>query len=144
MLKDYQVYSIVGDRYSGEWVRQAFRDRGIQYEVAQQTASDSFLELLPLINQGSIELLDDKRQTAQLIALERKRGKSGKDSLSHPPGGHDDRANALAHCAVAAGKPKSHWGFINYGEDAQPEEPDRFHAVGRMRSGRGLWKPRDW
>ena len=44
----------------------------IRYLVSQLTASDSFLELIPLINQAAVELLDDKRQTAQLIALERR------------------------------------------------------------------------
>lgn len=146
LLKDYQVFSIVGDRYSGEWVRQAFRDQGIEYEVAGQTASDSFLELLPLVNQGSIELLDDKRQTAQLVALERKRGKSGKDSLGHPPGSHDDRANALAHAVIAAGKPKASWGFLAVDWDGnEPEDTTggRFIPQGSLGRGRRLWGSRD-
>jgi hypothetical protein len=98
--KAYHIHRVTGDKYSGEWVRQAFRDRGIEYQVADLTASEVFLELLPLINQGRIELLDDKVQTRQLIALERRKSKTGRDSLSHPPGGHDDRANALAIAAV--------------------------------------------
>lgn len=98
--KAYHVYRVTGDKYSGEWVRQAFRDRGIEYVVSELTASEAFLELLPLINQGRVELLDDKTQTRQLIALERRKSKTGKDQLSHPPGGHDDRANSLALAAV--------------------------------------------
>src|SRR5690606_22126413 len=47
-LKRYHVTKVVGDRYSGEWVRQAFKDHGIDYEVAGVTASEAFLELLPL------------------------------------------------------------------------------------------------
>ncbi|MDA2934046.1 hypothetical protein MYX82_06855, partial [Acidobacteria bacterium AH-259-D05] len=100
VLKDYHISRIVGDRYSGEWVRQAFRDEGIEYEVSKLTASEAFLEFLPLVNQGSIELLDEKKQTAQLIALERRTSRTGKDSLGHPQGGHDDRANALALAAA--------------------------------------------
>jgi len=96
LLKAYGISMVVGDRYSGTWVRSAFGERGIRYHVSEHTASEAFLELLPVVNQGSIELLDDRMQTAQLIALERRTGRSGKDSLGHPPGGHDDRANSLA------------------------------------------------
>jgi hypothetical protein len=106
-LKNYHLNKVCGDRYSGEWVRQAFQKQDIGYEVSAITASEAFLELLPLINQGAIALLDDKVQTRQLIALERRKGKTGKDSLSHPPGGHDDRANSLALAAFGAKRPTS-------------------------------------
>jgi hypothetical protein len=96
MLKNYGVRSVHGDKYSGEWVRQEFRKYSVDYVVSDITASESFLEVLPLVNQGNIELLDDKVQTAQLVALERRRGHSGRDQLGHPQGGHDDRANCLA------------------------------------------------
>ncbi len=104
LVKAYRIDQVWGDRYSGEWVRQSFRDQGLVYEVSGLTASDAFLELLPVINQGAIELLDDRKHSNQLIALERKRGPVGKDRLSHPPGGHDDRANALALAAFQARK----------------------------------------
>ena len=104
VLKSYNISTVVGDRYAGEWPRQAFRDKGITYELAPLTASESFLELLPKINQGSVELLDEPRQTAQLIALERRRGRAGKDTLGHPQGAHDDRANALALAVYKAAK----------------------------------------
>ena len=96
VLESYRIKTVYGDRYSGEWVKQAFRDNGVEYRYADLSASDAFLELLPLLNQGTIDLLDDKRQTAQLIALERRRGRIGKDTVSHPAGGHDDLINSLA------------------------------------------------
>jgi hypothetical protein len=105
-LAAYHVTKVVGDRYSGEWVRQAFHDRGVTYQVSEFSASEAFLELLPKINQGSIQLLDDRHQTAQLIALERIKSKTGRDTLSHPDGGHDDRANALAIASTLERKPK--------------------------------------
>jgi len=105
VLKSYSISEVSGDRYSGSWVQDSFRQRGITYTVAEKTASEAFLELLPLINQGTVSLLDDKRQTAQLISLERRKGRSGKDAVGHPPGGHDDRANALALACVDLAKP---------------------------------------
>jgi len=105
LLRTYNISSVVGDRYSGEWVRQAFMKAGIRYVVSSLTSSDSLLELLPLINQGSIQLLDDTKQTGQLIALERRTSRTGKDTLSHPPGLHDDRVVALSLSAVLASRP---------------------------------------
>ena len=40
--------------------------------------------------------------TAQLSTLERRTGRGGKDSIDHPPGGHDDVANVAAGCLVMA------------------------------------------
>ena len=96
LLKSYRVSRVIGDKYSGQWVVDSFRRQRIAYVHADMTASRAFLELLPAINQGSVQLLNDRVQTAQLVALERRRSTTGKDSLGHPAGGHDDRANALA------------------------------------------------
>jgi hypothetical protein len=95
-LKDYKLSKVTGDKYSGEWVRQAFQDQGISYEVAELTASEYFLELIPFVNQGNIELLDDPQQTRQIVMLEMEKSRSGKESLGHPQGQHHDRANSLA------------------------------------------------
>ena len=116
ILKSYELPAVLGDRYSGEWVREAFRDHGIRYVVADRSASDTFLELLPRLNQGALELLDEKQQVAQLIALERRTGRAGKDTLAHPAGGHDDRANALAHAARAAWRVQTR--SLTWGRDA--------------------------
>ena len=61
-----------------------------------------YLSLLPLVNSGRIELLDDKRLVAQLGALERRTGPSGRDSVSHPrsASAHDDVVNAVAGAAA--------------------------------------------
>jgi hypothetical protein len=41
-------------------------------------------------------LLDSARMASQFLALERRTSRAGKDSIDHPPGGHDDVANAVA------------------------------------------------
>jgi hypothetical protein len=105
-LKSYRISRVVGDAYSGQWAPSEFAKFGIAYERSELTASEAYLELLPVINQATIELLDDPVQTAQLVALERRRGQSGKDSLGHPRGGHDDRANSLALAAYYVHKAK--------------------------------------
>jgi hypothetical protein len=108
VLKSYGVTEVHGDRYAGEWAREPFRLRGINYELNELTASDLFRDLLPLLNSGRIELLDLPRLTTQLCNLERTVARSGKDTISHPRGAHDDIANAVASVAsvlLAKGAP---------------------------------------
>jgi hypothetical protein len=102
MLKHYHVHTVRGDRYAGEWPRERFRVHGIQYEPSEKAKSDLYLALLPALNSGRAELLDIPRLTSQLSSLERRTARSGKDSIDHAPGSHDDVANAAAGALVAA------------------------------------------
>jgi len=88
--------SVVGDRYAGEWPREQFRKRGIAYELAEKTKSDLYRAFLPEVTSGSVELLDEPRMLTQLCALERRTARGGRDTIDHPPNGHDDLANATA------------------------------------------------
>ncbi len=56
--------------------------------------------LLPMINSQRVQLLDLPKLKTQLVALERRTGRAGKDSIDHPPGARDDIANAVAGCLV--------------------------------------------
>jgi hypothetical protein len=95
-LRDYRINRIVGDRYGAAWVSSAFEKHGITYEPSEKNKSDLFLGLEGLINTRSVELPADKKLINELMALERRRGKSGKDIIQHPPRGKDDLANAIA------------------------------------------------
>jgi hypothetical protein len=46
--------------------------------------------------------LDNKRLVHQLVTLERRTSRSGRDAIGHPAGGHDDLANASAGALVIA------------------------------------------
>jgi hypothetical protein len=49
------------------------------------------------LNSRRCDLLDHPRLITQLCALERRTGRgTGRDTIDHPPGGHDDIANAAA------------------------------------------------
>jgi hypothetical protein len=54
-------------------------------EQSARPKSDLYHDLLPLINAKRIELLDNRRLAAQLIGLERRISRQGKDSIDHPP-----------------------------------------------------------
>jgi len=113
LLKAYGVRKVVGDRWGGEFVREPFRSRGIQYELAEKPKSDIYRDLLPLVNSGKVELLDHPRLVGQLCGLERRTARSGKDSIDHGPGAHDDLCNAAAGALVAAGgRPAIDWAAV--------------------------------
>jgi hypothetical protein len=95
-LGRYGVSSVTGDRYAGEFVREPFTKRGITYNLAEKPKSDLYRDLLPAMNSGMVELPELPRLSAQLCALERRVARGGRDSIDHPPGGHDDVANVLA------------------------------------------------
>src|SRR6516225_8942845 len=96
LLKSYRVSNNTGDRYAGEWPREHFRKHGIVYEPAQKPKSDLYRDLLPAINSRKLDLLDDARLLTQLVSLERRTARGGRDSIDHPPNTHDDLANAIA------------------------------------------------
>jgi hypothetical protein len=104
VLKAYRVSTVTGDRYAGEFPRELFRKHGVNYELSEQTKSDLFRDLLPRLNSGSILLPRHDRLISQLVSLERTVSRGGRDTISHPVGGHDDVANAIAGAAVLAGR----------------------------------------
>ncbi len=104
LLKKYRCLSVQGDRYGGVWPVEAFALQGIAYEPAEQTKSEIYLESVALINAGQCLLLDDPILHNQLVSLQRRAGKSGKDAVDHPPYIHDDVANAAAGAIVLASR----------------------------------------
>jgi hypothetical protein len=99
-LRHYGISRVRGDAYAGEWPRERFAKAGIRYEVSELNRSELLLALLPAINSGRVELLDHPVLLRQLTRLERRTGRTGKDSVDHSPGGHDDVANAAAGALV--------------------------------------------
>lgn len=91
VLKLYNCQVVTGDRYAGEWPRQAFLKHGIVYQVSEKNRSELYANLEPLINAGEVELLDIPKLTQQLIGLIRKGEKT-----QHASSEHDDWINAAA------------------------------------------------
>ena len=103
VLKSYGVTTVEGDAYAGEWPRERFRVHGPNYEVASEAKSAKYLRWLPMLNSGQVELLDHPRGIGQTCALERRVGRTGKDTIDHPKGDHDDIANVMAGALIRAG-----------------------------------------
>jgi hypothetical protein len=103
LMKSYGVFRAESDKYGGDWIGEAFRKRNITVSPSAKPKGDIYREMLPLLNAGRCSLLDMPRLVKQLCDLERRVARSGKDSIDHPPGAHDDVANAAAGALVMAG-----------------------------------------
>ncbi|MDR4469109.1 MAG: hypothetical protein MRJ68_12580 [Nitrospira sp.] len=104
ILKTYRITRIFGDRYAGEWPREQFTKHGIEYRLTDKPKSDLYKELLPLINSGSVELLNHPKLLGQTCSLERRTARGGRDTIDHPPSGHDDLINAAAIALVTCAR----------------------------------------
>jgi hypothetical protein len=117
-LRDYGVTRVVGDRYGAAWVAERFEKEGIHYAPAEKPKSDLYRELLPAVNSGRVCLLANERLVGQLVGLERRTARGGRDTIDHAPGAHDDLANAAAGVvALVLGRKRGvSWADI-YGPD---------------------------
>jgi len=91
--------------------------------------------MLPVLNSGDCELLDHKKLRQQLVALDRRTARGGRDSIDHPPGAHDDVANSAAGALLMA-----------YRANRKPvevrDEPKTTDEIVMRRIQDSVWKPR--
>lgn len=121
-LKEYDVETVHGDHYGGEWPREQFRKSGVRYVVADKAKSELYRELLPRLNSRSVQLLDHTRLVGQLCSLERRTARGGRDTIDHTPGGHDDVANAAAGALVLAAREGAREPYRFFGGDTNEDE----------------------
>lgn len=103
LMKSYGVSRAEADRWGGDWVGEGFRKHGITVSPSAKPKSDLYRELLPLLNARRCNLLDNQTLAKQLVGLERRVARGGRDSIDHAPGSHDDVANAAAGALLMAG-----------------------------------------
>jgi hypothetical protein len=101
VLKHYDVRSVMGDRFGGDWVRERFAKAQIGYCATTRVKSDLYQNLLPLLHSGQIVLPNNARLLSQSCGLERKTRAGGRDSIDHgpQPNVHDDLSNCAAGAA---------------------------------------------
>ena len=117
VLKSYRIRVVTGDRYGGTWPSEQFAKRGVRYIPSEMPKSVLYQALLPVINSNKIELLDNGRLRQQLLGLERRTGRSGRDSIDHSPGSHDDVANVVAGVVGTIAKASKMSGSLTWGRD---------------------------
>jgi len=101
-FKQYKIHKCQSDKYAGDWPAERFRKLGITVETSAEPKSIIYGALLPALNAGRVELLDNARLRSQLAGLERRVNPGGRDTIDHPRGGHDDVINAAAGAIVLA------------------------------------------
>lgn len=113
ILKNYRVRKVSGDRYGGAWPETEFSKHSISYQSAGKNKSDIYIEFLPMVLSGRVELVENKTLFSELRALERRTRKGGRDLVDHPPRGQDDLANSVAGACVQLGgkvsRPQVRW-----------------------------------
>lgn len=112
VLKAYSVRQVHSDKYAGSWPADEFMKHGITIDYSPKARSELYLDALPAITSGRVELPPDSKLLTQFIGLERKTSKQGRDSVNHAPGAHDDRANAAAGLIALNGQRR----HINYAD----------------------------
>ena len=96
LLESYGINKATSDRYGGTWPADEFARYRITVEQSAKPKSDLYKDTLPVLNSGRAEIPPDDKLITQLASLERRTARGGRESIDHPPGGHDDRANAVA------------------------------------------------
>jgi hypothetical protein len=82
----------------------------MEYQVADKNRSELYLNLIPVVCSKRVELLDNPQLIEELRRLERRRGRSGKDSVDHLARLSDDVANAVAGVVnLVMGQPMMRW-----------------------------------
>jgi hypothetical protein len=159
LCKQYHCRSITGDRYSGEWVAGGFRRLNVEYHQSALTRSDLYLEGLVTFTRNLVSIPANATLLKELRQLERRVARSGKDSVNHGVGQHDDHSNALFGamylCAKAAArralKPVMPGVFSNgqwwdapaVSTQRQPSTTELFYQNGGYGGGGSCWPGSD-
>jgi len=108
IMKTYRCFWVLSDRYARDWVRDSFRVHGVDIKFSKLSASQLYLDFLPIVMGRRCELLDNQRLIGQLGNLERRVRQGGYDLVTHFPGQHDDLAVVTSGAVVyATGKGRS-------------------------------------
>lgn len=144
LLKQYGIRKLTADRYAAEFVVEGFREHQINLEHSLKPKSQIYSEFLPLLNSKTCDLLDHQRLRTQLIGLERRVARSGRDSIDHAPGGHDDIANSVAGVLTSMGVRKYRYdatmawaGTIDTTRSDQSPAAQRMSALVQLQTTRG-------
>jgi hypothetical protein len=148
VLKAYGVSALVGDKYAAEWCAEQFQKRGITYTPSERSRAELYLEFLPAVTSGQVELLDHRKMLNQFVNLERRTGRSGKDSVDHLPNAHDDISNSAAGCLVLALENAGDFGVLEMHQSGRliellAEGAARAAGVARDIFGRSTENPRN-
>lgn len=100
LARQYRITTVHTDRHAEGWVTAVLAQVGLRREIAEENTSQIYLEALPHFTSGVVRLLDSRRLVHQFTGLERRSNASGRDTIRHPVGAHDDLAACVANLLV--------------------------------------------
>ena len=103
-LAHYGLRTATADAYGAEITRSVYREAGVELLTSDASRSELYMAMLPLFTTGRIEIPPDPRLRLELLTLERRAARGGKDSVDHRVGAKDDVSNAAALAARAASR----------------------------------------
>ena len=98
LLHDYGIFTVVGDRYAGNFCESLFKKNGINYEISEKSKSELYIEFQAIISMKRLLIPKNQVLKDQLLSLERTTRTGGLDKVDSQV--HEDLANATAGCAV--------------------------------------------
>jgi len=129
-LRSYGILGATGDRYAQGFVVSAFRSNGIAYNYSTRDRSQIYLDALPLLNARKARLLDNTRLVNQLAGLQRRSSASGRSTVDHARGGHDDAANGACGALVLAADLQTGRAFGDVGQVSITPRADPILDIG--------------
>lgn len=108
-LKQFGIKTVTGDGYAGDMFSHRFADEGITFRRTEMTKTEIYEAFEPMLNAGTVELLDVVKLQEQLMTLIVKG-----NNVDHQNGDHDDFANAA--CGALT---------LDYEKLAEDDEPIR-------------------
>ncbi len=96
VCRDYCIAKVVGDQYGAALNADLWEERGIRYEPCRFNRSQLYLSLVGPINQQRVRMPRLAILQQELRQLQRRKTRTGRESVDHPISGSDDAANALA------------------------------------------------
>jgi hypothetical protein len=107
LLKSYHVYEVTGDKFSGDFASSLFQKAGINYQRAEKSKSELYIESEGAFNAGLVEIPNKEPLVSQLKGLVRKARSGGRDSVDTDGGAPEDEGNVVAGLIyVLIGKPQ--------------------------------------
>ena len=95
IMKAYRISMAFSDRYAGVYPSNEFARHGITIKHTDKNRSQLYLELLPIMQTGRIEMPPDDVLIGELCNLERRPSRLV-DTIDHSVGAHDDMSNSVA------------------------------------------------
>lgn len=147
LCRAYGVREVVGDRFAGNVLAEQVRAAGLIYKTAPASASDLYMDLLPVVSAGGVEFPDPtcSKAAAELLAdfraIVRRPGGAGRDRAEAPRGsgraGHADLGNAVA--GLVAALPAKRPGVRVTGAALIAGQPMKRGAFARPVYGESIW-----